>query len=254
MYKKIIKGKKAVFFDLDGTIIKDSPSYATQAVQKILDDVVKASYINAEDYDFVGVPIEYRWEVILKVNNLKDEKSVKELSDLTYQEILKMMGDPENDPVTEGFWDFIYEVKEEKGLKTALTTNSPKAVAMQILEKIGADKAFDYMIFGDEVKRTKPNPEMYKKALKALKIKPKEAVAFEDSVAGAQAATSAKIDVVVIWNGVLSKLDYPESVLEFFPDFTDLSGKLDEDYFEYMARRSEETKKDRLKDLKTLEN
>ena len=249
MYKKIIQGKKAVFFDLDGTIIKDSPKYAVQAVQKVLDEVIKASYIDAKDYDFTGVPLEKRWEAILKINGLKNEKSVKELVDLTYEEIYKIISDQQNDPVTEGFWDFIYEIKEEKGLKTALTTNSPRAVSIKVLEKIGADKVFDFMIFGDEVKRTKPNPEMYKKTLKALKVKPKEAVVFEDSIAGVTAAVSAKIDVVVIWNGVLSKLEYPDKVLEFLPDFSDLPGKLDEDYFEYMQRRAEETKKDKTKDL-----
>lgn len=243
MYKKIIEGKKAVFFDLDGTILKDSPRYATQAVQKILNEIVEASYINAEDYDFSGLPIEYRWETILKVNDLKNEKTVKELTDLTYEEVFKIINDPETDPVTEGFWDFIYEIKEEKGLKTALTTNSPKDIAMQILEKIGADKVFDFMVFGDEVKRLKPNPEMYKKTLKALKLKPKEAVVFEDSVAGVKAAAAAKIDIVVIWDEVTSRHEFPGNILEFFPDFTDLSGKLDEDYFEYMQRRAEETKK-----------
>lgn len=247
MYKKIIEGKKAVFFDLDGTIIKNSPQYATQAVQKTLNEIVKASYIDAKNYDFVGLPLEYRWEAILKINNLKNEKSVKELTDLTYKEIISMLNDPETDPVTEGFWDFVYEIKEEKGLKIALTTNSPKDMSIQILEKVGADKIFDFMVFGDEVKRKKPHPEMYKKALKALKIKSKEAVVFEDSVAGVTAAKAAGIDVVVIWDQVLSKLNYPESVLEFFPDFTDLPGKLDEDYLTYMQRRAEETKKDKPK-------
>lgn len=249
MYKKIIEGKKAVFFDLDGTIIKDSPRYATQAVQKVLDEVIKAPYIDAEDYDFPGLPIEYRWETILKINDLKNETPVKELTDLTYKEIVRIINDPKTEAVTEGFWDFIYEIKEERGLKTALTTNSPKAVAMQILEKMGADGVFNFMIFGDEVKRTKPNPEMYKKTLKALKLKPKEVVVFEDSIAGVKAAEAARIDVVVIWNQVLSKLDYPGKILEFFIDFTDLPGKLDEDYFEYMKKRAEETKKEKAKEL-----
>ena len=243
MYKKIIEGKKAVFFDLDGTILKDSPRYATQAVQKILDEIVKASYIDAKDYDFPGLPIEYRWETILKINALKDEKSVKELTDLTNEEIFKIISDPQVESVTKGFWDFIYEIKEERKLKTALTTNTPKVTAMQILEKVGADKIFDFMIFGDEVKRKKPNPEMYKKTLKSLKLKPKEAVVFEDSIAGVKAAAAAKIDIVVIWDEIVSKYDFPSNILEFFPDFTDLPGKLDEDYFAYMQRRAEETKK-----------
>lgn len=245
MYKNIIEGKKAVFFDLDGTIIKNSPQYAVQAVQKILNDVIEASYINAEDYSFPGLPIEYMWETIFKINNLASEKTPKELAVLTNEEILKIISDPENDPVTEGFWDFIYEVKEEKGLKVALTTNTTKDEAMKILKIIGADKAFDFMIFGDEVKRKKPNPEMYKKTLKNLKLRPKEAVVFEDSVVGVTAAFSSKIDVVVIWDEKTSKLDFPEKVLYFFPDFSDLPGKLDENYFEYMQRRAEETKKDK---------
>lgn len=242
MYKNIIKGRKAVFFDLDGTIVKNTVDYGTKAVQKVFDDDLEASYLDANSYTFPGFTTNKKWGVITKLNKFKNPKSVEELTALTHKYYLEMIKES-GVGVTEGFWDFLYEVKEEKQLKTVLTTNTPRSTAMATLELLGADKVFDLIICGDEVKRTKPDPEMYKKALKTLKIRPKEAVVFEDSVAGATSAAKANIDLVIIWDGTTPKNTYPGKILWFMPDFSDLPGKLDEDYMEYMTRRAEETKK-----------
>lgn len=241
MYKKIVEGKKAVLFDLDGTIVKNTSDVVTKAVQKVLDEDLEASYIDANDYVFPGYPTSGRWDAITKLNTFANPKTVEELTNLTHKYYLEMIKENGVD-VTEGFWDFIYELKEEKQLKTALVTNTPRAIAIATIDLLGGDKIFDVIICGDEVKRTKPNPEIYKKALKELKIKSKEAVVFEDSLAGAEAAAKAKIDLVIIWNGTTPRYDFPGKILEFMEDFSDLPGKLDENYIDYMARRAEETK------------
>ena len=54
--------------------------------------------------------------------------------------------------------------------------------------------------------RTKPNPDIYLKALEVLKVQNTEAVVFEDSLNGVEAARRAKIFVVAVPNPLTSKM------------------------------------------------
>jgi len=242
MYKKIVEGKKAIFFDLDGTVVKSTTDYMTDAVQKVLDDTLQAAYINAKGYVYPGLPVSKRWESILKINTFETPRTVDELTELTHKAFIEIINNTELS-LTEGFWEFMYEIKEEKKLKTALTTNTPRAVASVVLDKLEITKAFDFIICGDEVKRTKPNPEMYKKAAKALKVRPKRVTVFEDSLAGVSAAAAANMDIVVMYDHKTPKFEFPGKILLFVDDFSDLPGKLDDDWVHYMAKRAKETAK-----------
>jgi beta-phosphoglucomutase len=57
-----------------------------------------------------------------------------------------------------------------------------------ILSKIGLDDFFDAEVFGKQIKRGKPHPEIFLKSAKKLKLKPQECVVFEDAKMGVEAA------------------------------------------------------------------
>lgn len=50
----------------------------------------------------------------------------------------------------------------------------------------------------EDVKVSKPSPECYELALKICNIKPSEALAFEDSQPGVEAAEKAGIPVITV--------------------------------------------------------
>jgi HAD superfamily hydrolase (TIGR01509 family) len=241
MYKKVINGKKAVFFDLDGTVVKETEDLKIQALQKVLDDI-EASYINANEYRFDGYPFSESWKVILAVHTLATEKKVDELIDLTDKTYIDLVNKSEMQP-TEGFWDLVYELKEKKQLKLALLTNTKKSVADVVIDKLEIRDVFDLILCGDEVRKIKPNPEIYKKALKFFKLRHGEVVAFEDSLVGAEASAKARVDTVIIWDRVTPKYQYKGKIIDFFGDFSPLPGNLDEFYVEYMQRRYREIEK-----------
>ena len=244
MFKKYFEGKKAVFFDLDGTIVKKTEDLKIQALQKTLNDN-GAWYINASEYSFPGYPFEESWRAIRDLSRLPEKKSIKEWVDLTIKNYLEIIKNTEMEE-TEGFWIFADELKNERGIKLALVTNSYKDVTEAVLEKIGASGLFDVMVCGDEVKRLKPDPEMLKKAAKMLRVKNREVLVFEDSVPGSEASKKAGMDTIIIWNGVTPKYNYEGKILDFLEDFSILHGKLDETEFEYVTRQlkeaSEETR------------
>ncbi|HAN57432.1 MAG TPA: hydrolase, partial [Erysipelotrichaceae bacterium] len=66
------------------------------------------------------------------------------------------------------------------------------------LKKAGLDELFTCYVCGDQVEKTKPDPEIYLKALADYQIKKEEAVVLEDSINGIKAARAADIDVIGI--------------------------------------------------------
>jgi beta-phosphoglucomutase family hydrolase len=57
---------------------------------------------------------------------------------------------------------------------------------------------FDYLVSGDHVAHPKPNPEIYLKAARKLRLPPEQCVAFEDSFVGIEAAKNAGMKCVGI--------------------------------------------------------
>jgi putative hydrolase of the HAD superfamily len=74
------------------------------------------------------------------------------------------------------------------------------------LTRLGLIHYFEKIICGDDVPpgRTKPNPDIFLKALEELKITADEAIVFEDSPNGVKAAHTAGIYVVAVPNPTTS--------------------------------------------------
>ncbi len=234
MYKKYFEGKKAAFFDLDGTIVKDTLDLKANAIQKTLDDN-GYGYINAEDYRFDGYPFNLSWEVIFDVYEIKDKNKLLEMISSSQKNYLELIKNSTVE-ITEGFWDLVYELKTEKGFKLAMVTSSTREQTEILMEKLEIGDVFDSVVCGDEIKKMKPNPEIYIKAAKELNLKTREIVVFEDSVAGVESAKNANMDVIVIWNKKTPQELYKGKILDFMSDFTPLPGNLDETKIEQIAK------------------
>lgn len=86
---------------------------------------------------------------------------------------------------------------KKKGLKLALVTGTPRREVKRILPR-GLYRLFDVVIPSDEVKRGKPHPEPYLKALKALRVRAVDAVVIENAPNGIKAAKKAGIKVLAV--------------------------------------------------------
>lgn len=95
-----------------------------------------------------------------------------------------------------GARELLHHVRGD-GVKTALVTNTRRALADVVLGTIGAHN-FDAVICGDEVPRGKPDPAPYLLAASALGVDPSWCVAIEDSPAGVASARAAGCAVVAV--------------------------------------------------------
>jgi len=79
------------------------------------------------------------------------------------------------------------------GLKLAVVSSSPRSVIDNFMEQLGIGDCVPTQarIGGDDVQVGKPAPEAFLKAAQVLGVEPDEALVFEDSTAGLQAARNA---------------------------------------------------------------
>ena len=107
----------------------------------------------------------------------------------------------------------ILEFLKENNQGIALGSASKNA--RPILEKTGILSYFNVIIDGNDVTNAKPDPEVFVQAAKGLQIANENAIVFEDSVAGIQAANAAKMVSIGIGEAnVLHEAQY------IFKDFT----------------------------------
>lgn len=90
------------------------------------------------------------------------------------------------------------------GLKLAIASSSPHDWVDTHLSRLGIHDRFDKVLCAEDVGpgRTKPNPDLYLKALEETGVPAAQAVVFEDSFNGVQAAKAAGIFVVAVPNPV----------------------------------------------------
>ncbi|GAC1479469.1 MAG: HAD family hydrolase [Candidatus Dormibacteria bacterium] len=92
-------------------------------------------------------------------------------------------------------------------LKTAIASSSRRLWIDEHLERMGIANRFDAILSRDDVRRPKPEPDLYLAALAGLGVASDEAIALEDSSNGIKAAKSARIFCVAVPNAMTASMD-----------------------------------------------
>jgi HAD superfamily hydrolase (TIGR01509 family) len=110
-------------------------------------------------------------------------------------------------PILPGVMHMIEQAKEN-GLQVAIGSSAPHSWVDEHVKRLGIFDYFDHIICQDDVPpgRTKPNPDIFLKALDQLNVKKNAAVVFEDSPNGVTAARRAEIFVVAVPNPLTVKM------------------------------------------------
>lgn len=84
------------------------------------------------------------------------------------------------------------------GGMTAIASTAREKNLRNALRHIGAESNFNLILAGEDVTSGKPNPEIYNTVLKRMCCLPEEALIFEDSQVGFEAAIAANINYIPI--------------------------------------------------------
>ena len=100
-------------------------------------------------------------------------------------------------PLKDGAVDILEKIKEIP-LPMAVATSTKYNDAIKSLGSTGIVNYFKFVIAGDQVTKSKPDPEIYLKAADKLKVEPYECVVFEDSENGVKSAHAAYMDIIQV--------------------------------------------------------
>jgi HAD superfamily hydrolase (TIGR01509 family) len=95
----------------------------------------------------------------------------------------------------------------QREMKLAIASSSPHEWVEGHLDRLGMRHLFDVVLCREDVLQTKPHPDLFLAALKALNVRRNEAVVFEDSPNGVLASQKAGIFVVAVPNPVTRQLN-----------------------------------------------
>jgi beta-phosphoglucomutase len=206
--------KKIFIFDLDGVIV-DTAKYHFIAWQKIASQL-GIEFTLEHNEQLKGVSRVRSLELILELGKIEAAQEDKNKWLIQKNEnYLSYLVDMDESELLPGILPILKYLKANNQ-KIALGSASKNA--RPILEKTGILHYFDAIVDGNDVSNAKPDPEVFIQAAKLLGIKNENAIVFEDSVAGIQAANSAKMTSVGIGNKeILHEADF------VFEDFTSIT-------------------------------
>jgi hypothetical protein len=197
---------KLIIFDLDGVLVEAKtihfdalnkalgPDYAIEWNEHLsIYDGLKTNQKLDMLSDRKGLPKSQHKDVW----NMKQRYTLEALSGLQVNESLKTtMSSLVND-----------------GYKLAVCSNSIRKTVLTVLAKLGIIEFMDLIISNEDVKNSKPHPEMYWKAISTMICLPEESLIVEDSPYGLLAASRSKSHILrvkapsdVTYTNIMNKL------------------------------------------------
>jgi beta-phosphoglucomutase len=186
--------KKAFIFDLDGVIV-DTAKYHFLAWQKIAQELgIEFTYEHNEELK--GVSRVRSLDIILGIGNIEatQEQKDKWLTQKN-EDYLSYLVDMDENELLPGVTNVLQFLKENNQL---IALGSASKNARPILEKTKIINYFDAIVDGNDVSNAKPDPEVFLRAAQLVGISKENAIVFEDSQAGIQAANIANMTSIGI--------------------------------------------------------
>jgi beta-phosphoglucomutase len=186
--KKVHPKLKAIFWDMDGTLVDTERCHAYaihKTIQKQRPDY-EMSLENTFKY-IIGLTdhtvykhliqdeilVKMTWDEFIEI---KDIEFFKYIKDIKIENVLKP-----------GIIDLLDDC-QKNGTALALVTSSEKNIAEYILDTFHLTHYFKVILTREDTKLNKPHPAPYLAALKLTDLNIEDAIIFEDSLTGMEAA------------------------------------------------------------------
>ena len=194
---------EAVIFDLDGVIVS-TDEYHYLGWQRLADElgIPFDRHINER---LRGVSRLQSLEIILEQAaqpyTAAEKLELAERKNTYYREFLQQVSPKD---ILPGVLELLSELKTRK-IKIAIGSSSRNTPL--ILAQIGLSHTFDALADGNDITRSKPDPEVFLLAAERLGVSPSACLVVEDADAGVESALAAGMSVL----GVGSASNHPRA-------------------------------------------
>ena len=184
---------KAVLFDMDGVLI-DAKDWHFEALNQAL--AIFGMEINRYDHlvTYDGLPTLRKLEMLTLERGLPIALH-RFINDMK-QEFTFQIGYAKCRPN----FNHQYALSHLKaeGYKMAACSNSSRKTMEVLFDRAALSDYFDFYLSNEDVKESKPHPEMYVTAIERLKLAPDECLILEDNENGIKAAQASGAHLLVI--------------------------------------------------------
>jgi len=182
----------AVIFDLDG-VLTDTAELHYQSWQRLMDEI--------------GIPFDRQVNEALRglsrqesLETILGERS-REFTDEQKEEICRRKNDEYLARVAKmtpadlspGAGELLQSLRE-RGVAVAVASSSKNAEA--VLDRLGIRPLLDVLVDGNDVQRSKPDPQVFLVTAERLGLQPAQCLVVEDAASGVEAARAAGMRVV----------------------------------------------------------
>ncbi len=189
---------KDIIFDMDGTLIDSS-------------DII-ANSINHVRHK-LGLRALIKEDILKVVNDIntpsplyfyESEEFLPE--HISWFQDYYTLNHEEEVKVYDGVKGMLQRLQEEKK-SLSLATNAYRISALQILRHLEMEKYFEIIVCGDDVKRSKPYPDMIEKIILHLDSNKDRVVLVGDSIKDRESALRAGVKPILVNFGFTDKID-----------------------------------------------
>lgn len=217
-----IRGRpfRAAIFDLDGLLIDSEPLWQRAEVECFGEVGVPMTREQAQETlglrsdEVVCLRFdEYGWD--------EEEHPLEEVEERIIQRVVELI-EVDGKPM-DGVYQAL-DLVEAKGMRLAVASSSRNRVIEAALEALGIRERFEVAHSAEMELLGKPHPGVYLTTARKLDLPPAECIAFEDSLAGLEAAKEAGMACVAVPDrSVVGNLRFQQAdlVLSSLADFDD---------------------------------
>ena len=183
---------KLVIFDVDGTLVDSESIYVKAAIKNM-----EVNGYNIPMSVIMGIIGQNRVASRKLIESSQDESFDYDKYIKDYEKIRSEFIKNEPLKLKKGALNILNYCKEHN-IKMAIATSTYREKQVKVLTNLGIIDYFDYMVFGDEIKNSKPAPDIYLKVYEHYNLDKDEMIIYEDSNNGILSAYNAGIRVVYI--------------------------------------------------------
>ena len=204
---------KAVIFDMDGVLI-DAKEWHYEALNKAL----RLFGFEISRYDhlvtFDGLPTAKKLEMMTVERGLPKSlhQLINDMKQIYTMEYVYMKCKPL----------FVHQYAlsrlKSEGFRLALASNSVRVTIDMMMEKADLNQYLDFSLSNQDVKKSKPYPEIYITAINRLGLSPEECLVVEDNQNGVKAALASganllKVETIndVTYSNIINRINEIEN-------------------------------------------